>query len=639
MTDRFSARSPLVASILGGFLAAAVLDAASMSVEAPRADLRTSILEALYAAGHVLALGVLVAAATALAGVVGPRIHGPARRRAAGAAWAGLIAVGGGLVVLAIDLSVFTAPLRIACFAAAGLPPAVLVSTRGVLGRSRIAGLLLALIGAALVAIHPRVLDGSYAGLHVYSNAIAGLTLGLAIERAAAWVRAPRPLRWVALVITVVGAAAAVAVPPSNDVRVALARRQSSTLFAFLPHLRAVGPTTRDPLTVAEHAWFDDRSSAAPIRPTTPPLLADAPIVVLVSVDAMRADTLDGDEPATARVRALAAEGARFTLARSPASATSPAIAALMTGKYYSSLRWTMQAFSNRQKYFLAEEATPRFAELVAASGAETRLTNPTTGLLPQHGLTRGFETVSRFVASAEDAMDVIVSWLDGEHPNGMLVYAHLLDAHAPYDKIAQTGTPKERYLAELATVDAQIGRLADAIEARGLWGRTFLVVTADHGEAFGEHGTSYHASTIYEELVRVPLVVRGPGIAPRRIGEPVSLVDLGATILDLFQLDTPGAWMGQSLVPLLRGREVTLTRPIVLDTGRRIQGLVGRDGIKVIRNVRAGTFEVYDLFRDPAESKNLVGTPVATAALGRLASFFDVHELTEPGYEIPFRD
>jgi len=213
------------------------------------------------------------------------------------------------------------------------------------------------------------------------------------------------------------------------------------------------------------------------------------------------------------------------------------------------------------------------------------------------------------------------------------------MDAHAPYDKVKGSGSNKERYLDELATIDAAIGRLSDAIDARGLGGRTYLVVTADHGEAFGEHGTNFHASTIYEELVRVPLVVRGPGIKPRTIGEPVSLVDVGATILDLFQLETPGDWMGQSLVPLLQGRDVELARPIVLDTGRRMQGLVGRDGIKVIRNVRAGTFEVYDLFRDPNEARNLAATPDGLAAIGRLSAFFKQHELSLPGYEIPFRD
>jgi hypothetical protein len=98
---------------------------------------------------------------------------------------------------------------------------------------------------------------------------------------------------------------------------------------------------------------------------------------------------------------------------------------------------------------------------------------------------------------------------------------------------------------------------------------------------------------------------------------------------------------MGESLAPLLAGKRVELTRPIVLDAGRRKQGLVGRDGLKVIRNLRQKTHELYDLAADPGEANNLVEARPAEAQqrLAQLAAFFDAHELRERGYKIPYRE
>ncbi|MFO0611400.1 MAG: sulfatase [Polyangiaceae bacterium] len=685
------ARSRFGASILGGFVVAACVDAIVVSrAGRPRApNLATAILEGLYAAGHLVALGVVVGGLAAVTALGAHRVR-PRARPIIGAGVAFAAGVGAARVLLAVDLAVFPVPLRFACFAAAGAPAALLVALRGVAPRSPIAPALLTIASVGAIVAHPLLLDESYAGIHVFTNALAGLTLGCAIERVARFPRRaptrrgdsevlsttpgsgergmperaegarlrrdpvrgtrrvarplPSTLAPVAVLVASVGAAISVAGPPSNAVRVALARRPSASLMPFLPHLRAPGAaSTRDAVARQEGPWFSDRSAAPPIPPTRPPLLSSPPFVILLTIDAMRADVFDGDTPALTHLRGIAERGARFTMARSPASATSPAIGALLTGKYYSSLYWTERSVGGKLKFFLPDDKNDRLAELLERRGVATKLANTGRGFLPEYGLTRGMTVVSAPVKWAEDAMRVIEPWVDELADRGVdggaFVFGHLMDAHAPYDKTGKRGTNKERYLEELATVDTVLGRLEDAISAHGLWDRTFLIVSADHGEAFGEHGTQYHGSSIYEELVRVPLVVRGPGVVPRAIDEPVSLIDLGPTVLDLFQIDTPATFMGQSLVPLLAGGDEPLTRPIVLDTGRRIQGLVGRDGLKVIRNVRAGTLEAYDLRADPGETQNLFGRPDLAPAFARLGAFFAQHELVRPGYEIPFRD
>ena len=163
---------------------------------------------------------------------------------------------------------------------------------------------------------------------------------------------------------------------------------------------------------------------------------------------------------------------------------------------------------------------------------------------------------------------------------------------------------------------------------------RGVLIVSADHGEAFGEHATFQHTKTLYEELVRVPLLVRGPGIVPRAIEERVGLIDLGPTILDLFGVETPAAFEGQSLVPLLEGRQVSLDRPLILE-GRLRRAMYAEGGLKVIEDDRRKTVEVYDLARDPGELANLFDQDPGRSdpAVAALRAFFAAHRAKRAGY------
>jgi arylsulfatase A-like enzyme len=151
----------------------------------------------------------------------------------------------------------------------------------------------------------------------------------------------------------------------------------------------------------------------------------------------------------------------------------------------------------------------------------------------------------------------------------------HYLETHSPYFAGNKGDAPFTRYLAEASIVDGYLGRLRKEIVDLGLADRTVIIVAADHGEAFGEHQTWFHAVSVYEELLRVPLLIHVPGVAARRVDTPVTLMDLGPTILDLFGQTTPGSYMGQSLVPFLRGQSPTLTRPIAAETGRLQRNLI----------------------------------------------------------------
>ena len=143
---------------------------------------------------------------------------------------------------------------------------------------------------------------------------------------------------------------------------------------------------------------------------------------------------------------------------------------------------------------------------------------------------------------------------------------------------------------------------------------RTFVVVTSDHGEGLGDHGARFHSTTLYNSEIRVPLVVAGPGIAAKRVKQPVGLVDLAPTLLDLAGFVPPGMPQmdGVSLAPILRGEE-----PAKVDNGEAYSVMLAdRSVSRTIRALVAGRYklieeegrspELYNLLRDKKEKRNL---------------------------------
>src|SRR5690606_21225703 len=116
----------------------------------------------------------------------------------------------------------------------------------------------------------------------------------------------------------------------------------------------------------------------------------------------------------------------------------------------------------------------------------------------------------------------------------------HWVDPHAeyvPHEEFDYGSSPRERYDGEVSFVDAQIGRVLAALQEHSLDDSTVILVSSDHGEAFSEHGMIRHGFEVWEELVRVPLILHVPGAPPRRIAERRSLIDLVPTILQTFEL------------------------------------------------------------------------------------------------------
>jgi arylsulfatase A-like enzyme len=168
-------------------------------------------------------------------------------------------------------------------------------------------------------------------------------------------------------------------------------------------------------------------------------------------------------------------------------------------------------------------------------------------------------------------------------------------------------------YDAEIAQLDAELARLFRYLDERGLAERTLVVVTSDHGEEFLEHGSLLHGRTQYQEMLHVPLLMRGPGVAAGvTVEAPVALVDVAPTVLELCGLSFPRNVDGTSLVPYWRDPSaVPAGRPLFAEADHNnaendVVRMVRVEQMKLCANRRSGAVELFDLSRDRAESENL---------------------------------
>lgn len=505
---------------------------------------------------------------------------------------------------------------------------------------------LLPLVAAlvAMVGNHFTLADdyfGSHGAVAWAAATLAGAAISLPAARAGRALWARRSGRAAAIAVGA-WAALGIVVPPRTDVRAQLFRDPCTLAWVQATALWPA-PSLHGEAIEPASPWLADRSALAPIPPTQPRLFPQNPVVVLLTIDALRADVIanPANDPAFPTFAGMKREGAFFTRASAPGSQTAVSLSSTFAGRAFSELYWSMHGTGEVRFAYPGDDPTPRFPALLTAHGVGTMTVPSINFLAADFGVVRGFAeekivAEGRRHAGGKAVIDPLLERLrrsgrDSREP--LFLYAHLTEPHAPYDRGKRTGTERERYLSEVAVADAQVARVAKLLSVR-FPERGVLIVSADHGEAFGEHATFQHTKTLYEELVRVPLLVRGPGIAARVIDERVGLIDLGPTILDVFGVDTPAAFEGQSLVPLLAGRGQPLERPLVIE-GRLRRAMYLPDNLKVIEDLRRKTVEVYDLTRDPGEMHNLFDRDPARSdpALATLRAFFAVHTAKRAGY------
>lgn len=335
--------------------------------------------------------------------------------------------------------------------------------------------------------------------------------------------------------------------------------------------------------------------------------------VVLVTIDTLRADHVGayGSPVATPALDALAAEGALVEQACTPVPSTGPAHASLLTGLY----PWRHGTLTNGAPL---DPRLPTLASRLREQGFATAAFVSSTLLDRRFGFDRGFDHFSfeptepflwagrrreRFWSRGGATVAQAMRWITAHAGQRFFVWVHLFDPHTPYDpppgfrlspelpvSLERKSPPEQlgigsrqlrerlrAYRGEIAYADAQLAKLVERLRLLELLEGTALLLTSDHGEGLGDHGLLEHGRTLFDELVRVPLLVRAPGVpAGRRLAGDAQLEDLTPTVLSLVGAEVPSGLDGLDLSPWLRGEAEASPRPAAL--GRRRPSRQQRD-------------------------------------------------------------
>jgi arylsulfatase A-like enzyme len=347
-----------------------------------------------------------------------------------------------------------------------------------------------------------------------------------------------------------------------------------------------------------------------PDRAAAPPPVQQRFDLLLITVDALRADHLGAYGYArrtSPELDRLASRSLVFLRAYAQSNNTAASIPSLHTGRYPSTSPWSFDhpdAVGPGWGY-LTDAPNLTLAEILRDAGYATAMFAG-RGPLLELGLGQGFQTRE---VRLDDQAAALVRHAEALGSRRWFAWLHFDEPHAPY--VAHPGfdfgsSDLDRYDSEIAFVDARIGKLLGWLEQTGRARSTVVIVTADHGEEFREHGGVQHASTLYEEQIRVPLIVSVPGLPPRRIDEPAELIGVVPTLLSILGLEIPNVVDGRSLLGMLDGAEPTSAYSEHYNGTILGRALITRRH-KLISRPAAGTLELYDLEQDPGELANRV--------------------------------
>ncbi len=357
------------------------------------------------------------------------------------------------------------------------------------------------------------------------------------------------------------------------------------------------------------------------------------PSVVLISVDTLRADHLSSygyHRHTTPQIDSLGRGGTIFTAIDSQIPLTLPSHTSLLTSTY---------PFVNgvEENGRQVPPGTVTLAGVLKSHGYRTAAFIGGYFLARQYGLDQGFEVYDSpfsprtplrgaldLKRPAEEVTGAAERWLAAQDGAATFVFLHLFDLHKPYDPPKQYLEPygRDEYDAELSYADDALGGFFRFLAERGLFERSLIVFTADHGESLGEHGESTHGYFVYQSTLHVPLIIhwpRGMGPYPARSDSPAGLIDVAPTILEALRLPPPATFQGRSLLDQLDPQAPAAPREVYSES------LYAHDNFRCapLRSLRVGNdqyisaprAELYDLQRDHHEIHNLASDDKTLAA------------------------
>ncbi len=362
------------------------------------------------------------------------------------------------------------------------------------------------------------------------------------------------------------------------------------------------------------------------LRPCSAATAQQAPNVLLITIDTLRADHLGCygyEKIRTPNIDRLAAEGVRFEKAYTLVPVTLPSHTVMFTGSY--PMRTGMHDF--RGNRLGANHRT--LAAVLRDRGYTTAGVIGSPVLDSRFGLNRGFGSYDdrigldrpdeTILALTERRGDVVIdkglAWLEDNHQKLFFLWIHLFDPHYPYDPPSPYAAQyKERpYDGEIAFVDLQVGRVLEFLKEKNVYDRTLVILAGDHGEGLGDHGEKTHGLLIYSSTLRVPLIFKLPAdqeLQNKVVSTPVTLVNLMPTVLEAVGLPVPRGLQGKSVLPLVRKQQASSSEGLYAET------LLPRNHFNwsELRSIWVGNYrfieapkpELYDLSTDPGELHNL---------------------------------
>jgi arylsulfatase A-like enzyme len=414
------------------------------------------------------------------------------------------------------------------------------------------------------------------------------------------------------------------------------------------------------------------------------------PNVLIVLIDALRADRLGAygyHRNTTPKIDKIANSGWRFATAVAQAPWTKPSIGSLITGLYprqtsISSGTWAQEGHEGEVLVRALAANHITLAEVLASNGYETAAFGENHHLLPSLGFAQGYYTydwyepprlgaLGKFVKRFQPEFaatwinEHFINWLDANEGRKFFAYLHHIDVHWPYKSpppfsgMYTTSPPSEDFNSDkfmirateglrqdsetrpsmetlramsdaydegIRHVDSEIGRLFDELSRRGLYDKTLIIITADHGEEFMDHGSLGHGRTLYEELIRVPLIVKfpcpGPHCDSRTVLAQVELVDVFPTVMRVIGLEPRPHLAGRDLAGAVTNSAAAYSEYANLIATRMPDW-------KWIYDEKNDSGELYNLKQDPRELHDLANqeTEVREMFTTQVLDFTVVHQ------------
>ena len=364
---------------------------------------------------------------------------------------------------------------------------------------------------------------------------------------------------------------------------------------------------------------------------------AEAPAktnVLLITVDTLRADHIGvyGYKNAeTPTIDGLARSGLRFEHAYSQVPLTLASHTSLLTGTY---------PFHNGVQDFTGNPLSPNIrsvAQALEAQGYDTAAIVSSYVLDRSWGLNRGFRLYydvfkgSSFLENdpglverkAGGSVDEALKWLRHPRSKPFFLWLHLYDPHSGYEppEPYRTRFADSLYDGEIAYADHELGRVIAYLKQRGLYDRALIIFASDHGESLGEHGEKEHGFFVYHSTLHVPLVVKPPlgsGFKPRAVSDPVPIMGIAPTILEMLKLHDPIEQQFETESLLVSRRSEAA--PVYSESFYSFSSF-GWSPVRTINNrsyqfIEAPKPELYDLRSDPEEKQNLIAEQPAVASV-----------------------